>query len=160
MNAHTHSNDRWLRIVVVATWALYVLTFIPFKAEYVIQWLFAVGAALGVAVAVVSILKLRIWKVAAIVVAVLLLVLYVDYWVWITDNARSSRPDLASPLAFGHIIEQAWSIFRHHLADGAVFSALKVIYFELVMPLLQIALIAALVLWRTPATPSSASAVN
>jgi hypothetical protein len=143
---------RWLRFFVVTTWALYVFTFIPFKGEYVIQWLFAAAAVLGVAVAVLSILKLRIWKVAAIVLAILLLVLYVDYWMWITDNARSSKPDLASPLALGHIVEQGWLIFQHQLDKGAIFSALKVIYFELLMPLLQLAAIAALLLLRTPPT--------
>jgi hypothetical protein len=140
---------RWLRFFVVITWALYVFTFIPFKGEYVIQWLFAVAAVLGVGVAVLSILKLRIWKVAAIVVAILLLVLYVDYWMWITDNARSSKPDLTSSLALGHIVEQGWSIFRHQLDKGAIFSALKVIYFELLMPLLQLGAVAALLLLRT-----------
>jgi hypothetical protein len=75
-----------------------------------------------------------------------------DYWIWITDAARTSKPELVSPLAFGHVIEQGWSIFQHHLASGAVFSALKVIYFELLMPLLQLALIVALLLFRAPAT--------
>ena len=150
--ARVSERDKWLRILVAATWALYALTFIPFSGEYVIQWLFAFAAALGVvAVAVISVLDLRMWRVAAIVMAILLLVLYVDYWVWITDNARSSKPELASPLAIGHVLEQGWRIFQHHLASGATFSALKVIYFELVMPVLQLVLIAALLLLRGPA---------
>jgi hypothetical protein len=149
--ARVSERDKWLRIVVAATWALYAVTFIPFSGEYLIQWLFALAAVLGVAVAVISVLDLRMWRIAAIVMAILLLVLYVDYWVWITDNARSSKPELASPLAIGHVLEQGWRIFQHHLASGATFSALKVIYFELVMPVLQLLLIALLLLLRGPA---------
>jgi hypothetical protein len=161
MSAQTRisERDKWLRVFVAATWALYALTFIPFSGEYVIQWLFAFAAALGVALVVITILGLRIWRIAAIVLAILVLVLYVDYWVWITDNARSSKPELASPLALGHVLEQGWRIFQHQLSSGATFSALKVIYFEQVMPALQLVLIAVLLLLRgsAPARPVNAS---
>src|SRR5205809_6737554 len=144
--------EKILRGVVSASWVLYALTFIPFRAEYLIQWLFAVVATLGFAVAVLSLLKFRMWRMAAIGVGAVLLLLYVVYWVWITDMARASRPELASPLAFGHVVEQGWSIFQHHLANGAIFGALKVIYFELLMPLVQFVLLVILLLVRTPAT--------
>lgn len=154
MNAQSHAieQDKWLRIFVGITWGLYALTFIPFSGEYLIQWLFAFVTVLGVVVVVLSFFELRIWRAAAIVVAILLLLLYVDYWVSITDKARSSRPELASPLALGHVIEQGWMIFQHHLAKGAVFGALKVIYSELLMPLLQLVVIAVLLLFRRPTT--------
>jgi hypothetical protein len=63
-------------MLVVATWGLYVLTFIPFQGEYVIQWLFAFASALGVVVAILALFKVRVWRIAAIVLAVVLLLLW------------------------------------------------------------------------------------
>ena len=83
--------EKILRGVVCASWALYALTFIPFRAEYLIQWLFAVAATFGVALAILSLLKFRMWKMAAIGVGAVLLLLYVDYWVWITNTDQRLR---------------------------------------------------------------------
>jgi hypothetical protein len=140
--------EKILRGVVGASWVLYVLTFIPFRAEYLIQWVFAGMACLGFVVTLLSVFKVRFWKAAAIFVAVSLWVVYVDYWVWITEMARSSKPELTSPLALGHVIEQGWTIFHHHLANGAILGALKVVYFELLMPLVQFVVLVAFFLSR------------
>jgi hypothetical protein len=149
--------EKILRGVVGASWVLYALTFIPFRAEYFIQWVFAAVTCVGLAVMLLSIFKVRFWKIAAIVVALLLLLVYIDYWVWITEMARSSKPELTSPLALGHVAEQGWTIFMHHLSNGAILGALKVVYFELLMPLVQLFAVVAFFRLRTPARPADRS---
>jgi hypothetical protein len=146
--------EKILRGVVGTSWVLYALTFIPFRAEYLIQWVFAAVACLGLMVMLLSVFRVRFWKVAAIVVAALLLLVYIDYWVWITEMARSSKPELTSPLALGHVAEQGWTIFKHHLSNGAILGAMKVAYFELLMPLVQLLVLVALFRLRTATRPA------
>src|SRR5215472_9788545 len=95
-------NEEILRGAVCVSWVLYALTFIPFSAEYLIQLVFAAIAGLGLVVALLSIFRVRLWKLAATLVAIVLLLVYVDYWASITEMARSSKPELPSSLALGH----------------------------------------------------------
>jgi len=144
------SKEKILRGVVSASRVLYALMFIPFRAEYLIQLVFAGVACLGFVVTLLSTFGVRFWRIAAIVVAVLLLLVYVDYWAWITEMARSAKPELTSSLALGHVVEQGWTIFQHHLANGAILGALEVVYFELLMPLAQLLVLVAFFLLRAP----------
>lgn len=147
--------ENLLRYVVGASWALYVLAFVQFSPEYLIQWVFAGVACLGVAAALLAILRVRFWKGVSAAVTVLLLFVYIDYWMWITEMATSSKPELGSPLALSHIVKQGWSIFLHHLANGAVLGGLKVLYFELLMPLVQLFILLTLAIQMPNKTPST-----
>jgi hypothetical protein len=113
---------------------------------------------LGLLVALLAIFGVRFWRIGAIIVATLLSLVYIDYWIWITETARSSKPELVSPLALGHVVEQGWTIFQHHLSNGAILGALKVAYFELLMPLVQLLVLLAFFLLRVSSRPTDRSA--
>jgi uncharacterized membrane protein len=134
---NTKQAIRWF---VIITWLLYALTFFPFKLpkEYAVQWLFTVVALFGVfGVCALTYWGNRRWKLVSVLAAIALLAIYLAYWISITETARETQPQLASPVALGHILEQGVLIGVHLWGRGAVIGAGQIVYFEIAMPILQ-----------------------
>jgi hypothetical protein len=129
-----------MRGFVISTWVLYAFTFVPFKLpkEYLVQWLFVVVAIFGVlGVCVLAFRNSKRWKLASLIAATTLLMIYIGYWASITVTARETNPGLMTPIAFGHIFEQGFLIAAHLWGRSARVGAAQVAYFEMVMPLVQ-----------------------
>ena len=136
----TANSEYGIRGFVISSWVLYAFTFVPFKfpKEYLVEWLFVLVAVFGLLwVCVLAFRSNNRWKPASVIVAAALLVTYVDYWVSITTTARETHPTLMTPIAFGHIFEQAYLIATHLWGRSARVGAVQVAYFEIIMPVAQ-----------------------
>lgn len=137
-------SDIALRSFVVVSWAVYALTFFPFTLpkEYWFQWGFALVALFGLLFAGISAFRgTKTWTRAAVTAAGALLVVYLWYWLSVTEIAREMRPTLAWPISFGHILSQAAALVGHFWSREAYLAALQTLYFELAMPIAQLVLL-------------------
>jgi hypothetical protein len=135
-----------IRWVVISSWVLYALTFFPFSfpKEYLVQWLFVSVALIGVlGVGILAFRNSSRWKAASAMAAATLLAVYIAYWVSITITARETNPNLMTPIAFGHIFEQGFLIATHLWGRSARVGSAQVVYFEILMPIVQ----ALILLW-------------
>jgi hypothetical protein len=140
----TTTTEDKLKWSIVTIWVLYGLTFFPFQfpKEYLVQWAFVFIAFLSiVGISATVFRRSKTWRIASTAAAVALLLTYGEYWLSLTTTAREMQPTLASPIALGYIFEQAMQIAIHLWGRGARLGALQAIYFELVMPIVQMLLL-------------------
>lgn len=135
-----------MKVLLVGSWVLYALTFLPFEFQkaYTIEWVFTVVALAGLVAVLVSVNRPEMWRRVGVAAAVVLLLTYVVYWFFLAGKVEANKPELGFGGLLIHAGEDVVDIVRHRLAIGALWGAIRVAYFEFVMPALQIGLLIAL----------------
>ncbi len=131
--------------IAVATWVIYAVTFFPFEMpkDYAIQWIFALAALGGLLVTSYCVYRrTKRWRECSLASNVVLLGIYIVYWFSTLELARRTKPDLSGLASVQHLVGQGFDIAESLWTRGAFVAASQMFYFEIVMPLLQIVLIA------------------
>ena len=135
-----------LRIFALITWALFAYASLLFRHDhvFVISQTIDVLAFLGLIAAMLSFVVPSAWRRIAIASSSVLAIAYIIRWVFLTQYVSSGDANITLSEASGRVIHLWSAEFGAHWKMEEYFLAFLSIYWNVVMPLVQLALIAIL----------------
>lgn len=141
-----------LRVVVVASWAVYVtllISAIPVSPEVIVAYLMGVAsAAVGMIATVAALINFCRWPVLSHIAAWVFLVGYLARLIyWSSTTARASEASVLGGLAT--VAKDAWRMAQHFYDTSGAIGTLPLVFSLVAMPLVQVAII-----WAVFASPN------
>lgn len=152
-----------LRVLVLLTWGLFACASLLYRRDHVfmISQVIDVLAFAGFIAAIAFFFMPRRWRYIAVTSAGILVIAYIFRWGFLMQYVASGNPDATMTNAAGRLIDLWGAEFSAHWKRADYISGLLSIYWNVAMPLLQVAVIALLgVSLRKDVSGKAASSIS